>query len=782
MIRNYFKTAWRNLFRNRLVALINIGGLGIGLAVAFIIMAWVVDEMSYNKFHKNLPDIHAVMENIRQGGDVFTTASVPGPLAASLRDEIPEVTYAARVSHSSQQLVSYQDKAISEEGIYAEPDYFRIMTFPAIAGDPLTTLAESNAVVITESTAIKLFGNENPIGKIITLNGQQSVAVGAVIADIPPNSSYNFNVVLPFSLFEKDNSPAISSWNNNFMLTWVQLKPGTDREQLNAKLTALIRDKTDSKTTELFAYPLADLAMHGKFKNGKPAGGRMEMLVMMGALGLFVLVIACANFMNLSTARSERRAKEVGVRKAVGARRKDLVIQFLSEAFLTTFLALIAAVVASKLLLPAWNNLTGKHASLDFSNWKIPAVLLATALITGLISGLYPAFFLSRFRPVKVLKGFVAATRGGAWLRKGLVTFQFIISSFLIVFTMVIYRQVQYGQQLPVGYDQQYLIDIPAKGEMADKFDLFRSILVQQPGIQAVSASSNNMVGINGSSNGFQWPGKAADQDFPIFMTHVHYDWAKTTGVSIVDGRDFSREHGSDTLTCILNQAAVKRMNLKEPVIGTLVDNHKVIGVAADFVYNDVFGSPAPLIVFLGTGKMNHFFVRLDKNADMQQGLSTIEDVFKQVGPGYPFEYRLTEEVYGNKFIGIKSGGQFSSMVGVLAILISCMGLFALSMFIAERRTKEIGIRKVLGASAWRIGLSLSTDFLKPVALAFLITVPLALFVMQKVLSSMEHRITLSWWMFGLAGLMVILLALVIVSFQAVKAAVANPVDSLRDE
>lgn len=782
MIKNYFKVAWRSLFRNRFISLINIGGMGIGLAVAFIILAWVADEMSYNRFHKNLPDIHAVMENIWQGGEVFTTASAPGPLASSLRNEIPEVKYAARVSYSSEQMISYGEKVLSEEGIYAEADYFRIMTFPAIAGNPIAALKESNTIVITESTAKKLFGNENPIGKIITHNNQQSVAVGAVIADIPSNSTYKFNVVLPFSMFEKDNSPAISSWNNNFILTWVQLKPDIDVAQLNTKLTDLIRDKTDSKTTELFAYPLTDIAMHGKFKNGKPEGGRMEMLVMMGALGLFVLAIACANFMNLNTARSEHRAKEVGVRKAVGARRKDLIVQFLSEALLVAFLALIVAIIASKLLLPAWNNLTGKNASLDFSNWKILAVILATALMTGLISGLYPAFFLSHFRPVKVLKGIVSATHGGSLLRKGLVTFQFIISSFLIIFTVVIYKQVQYGQQFPVGYDQQYLIDISAKGDMAAKFDLFRSILLQKPGMQSVSASSSNMVGINSSSNGLQWPGKAADQDFPIFMTHAQYDWAKTTGVSIVDGRDFSREYGNDTLTCILNQAAVRQMQLKEPVIGTVVDNHTVIGIAADFIYNDVFASPAPLIVFHGTGKMNHFFVRLDKHADMQQGLSTIEDAFKQVGPGYPFEYRLTEEVYDDKFTGIRSGGQFSSMVGILAILISCIGLFALSMFIAERRAKEIGIRKVLGASSLKIWLSLSKDFLKPVVLAFLITIPLAFFVMQKVLASMEHYTALSWWVFGITGILVIVLALVVVSYQAIRAAVANPIDSLRDE
>lgn len=781
MFKNYLITAWRNIIRNKFVSLINIIGLGVGLAVAFIIMAWVTDEMGYNNFHKNLPDIYAVMQNVRQGGEVYTTKSVPGPLAASARNEIPEIKFAARVSYSGQHLISYQDKAIYEEGIYAEPDYFRIMTFPAIAGNPVAALKESNAIVITEKTAKKLFGNENPVGKIITYNNQQAVTVEAVIKDIPSNSTYTFGTVLPFSLYEKENS-SLSSWNNIFILTWVQLMPGINVEQFNVKLTKLIREKSENKTAELFAYPLADIAMHGKFKNGKPAGGRMEMLLMMGVLGLFVLVIACVNFMNLSTARSERRAKEVGIRKAVGALRKHLVIQFLSEAFLVTFLSLIAAVIAAQLLLPPFNNLTGKNASLDFSNWKIPATLLATALITGFISGIYPAFFLSRFRPVKVLKGIVAPTQVRSMLRKGLVTFQFVISSFLIIFTFVIYKQIQFGQQFPVGYEQQGLIDIPARGDMGSKFDLLQTILLQQPGVQSVSASSDNMVGINGSSNGFQWPGKTTDQDFPVFITRVQYDWAKTTGIKMVNGRDFSREYGNDSLTCILNQAAVKRMNLKEPVIGTMVDNHKVIGIAADFVYNDVFASPAPLIAFLDTGKANHIFVRMDKNANLQQSLSTIQNAVKRAVPGYPFEYRLTEEVYDNKFTGIQSGGLFSSMVGVLAILISCMGLLALSMFIAERRTKEIGIRKVLGASASTIWLSLSKDFLKPVFLAFIITIPLASFVMQKVLSSMEHHITLSWWIFGVAGLMVILLALIIVSFQAIKAAVANPVNSLRTE
>ena len=782
MIKNYFKIAWRNLIRNKLVSAINIGGLGIGLAVAFIIMAWVTDEVSYNKFHKQLPDIYAIMQNTNQGGEIFTTQSVPGPLAASLRNEIPEVKYAARVSYPNQQLIAAGNKTMYESGIYAEPDYFRIMTFPAIAGDPVSALKETNSIVITESTAKKLFGNEDPMNKVVTQNNRQSFKIGAVIKDVPSNSTYQFDIVLPFSIFEKDNSYSIASWDNNFIVTWTQLKPGANIAGLNTKLTSLIRDKQNSKTGELFAYPLADIALHGKFKNGKPSGGRIEMLIMMGVLGLFVLLIACVNFMNLSTARSERRAREVGVRKTMGALRKNLVVQFLSEAFLITGLALVAGFITARLLLPAFNHLTGKNASLDIGNWKIIVALLAMALITGLLSGIYPALYLSRFRPVKVLKGIITDSRGKSLMRKGLVTFQFVISSFLIIVTLVIHQQVQYGQERSVGYDQQNLIDIPARGDMADKFDLLKNKLLQIPAVQSVSASSDNLVGFNASSNSVQWPGKTDDQNFPVAITHVQYGWTKTTGIKILQGRDFSLEYGSDTLACLLNESAVKKMQLKEPVIGTMVDNHKVIGVTADFIYNNVFASPAPMITFLSEGGLGHFFVRVNNDANWQQSLSAIEQAVKQANPDYPFEYQLTEEVYDRKFTGIRSGGQFSGMVGMLAIIVSCLGLFALSVFIAERRTKEIGIRKVLGASVGNIWVSLSKDFLKPVLLAFVIAAPIASLVMQKMLSTMEYHISLSWWIFAVAGIMVILLALLIVSFQGIKAAMANPVKSLRTE
>lgn len=782
MIRNYFKIAWRNLLKNRTTSFINIGGLSVGLAVAIIIMLWVSDEYSYDKFHAHLPDIYRIMQNEKQGGEIATFQSIPGPLAATLRSEMPEIKYAARVSYPGQQLMNTGDKSLYENGIYAEAEYFKIMSFPAIAGNPETALLETGSVVITERTAKKLFGKEDPMGKVITHNNLHELKVGAVVKDIPTNSSFKFDVALPFAIYEKENSAGINKWDNNSLLTWVELKPGTNLAGLNAKLTKLIRNKRDNKTSELFAYPLADLAMHDKFENGKPEGGRIEMLMMLSILGMFVLLIACINFMNLSTARSEGRAREVGVRKSMGASKKNLIFQFLNEAFLITFLALIAGALIAKLLLPGFNSLTDKNVSFDFSNWKIWVALFATGLITGLLAGSYPAFYLSRFQPVKVLKGVIINNKGGSLLRKGLVTFQFVISIFLIVVTIVVYKQVQHAQARPIGYNQKNLIEIPARGDMADKFNILKNDLLQIPGVKAVSAGSDNLIGFGTTINGFEWPGKMPDQNFPFSITYVQYDWIKTTGLKILDGRDFNPRFGSDSLACLLNESAIKKMGLKGPVIRTMLDKHQVIGVVADFVYNDVFASPGPMVVYLSTSNLNHFFVRLQNNEKWQKNMPRIEEAVKKTNPDYPFEFHLTKEEYLRKFIGIRSGGQFASVVGVLAIIVSCLGLFALSAFVAERRTKEIGIRKVLGASVGSIWLSLSKDFLKPVFLAFIIASPLAALAMQKMLLTMEYHIQLSWWMFAVAGLLAILIAIVTVSFQGVKAALANPVKSLRSE
>ncbi|MEP6673702.1 MAG: ABC transporter permease [Ferruginibacter sp.] len=782
MFKNYFKIAWRNLLKNKTTSFINIGGLSVGLAVAIIIMLWVTDEYSTDKFHKQLPYIYSVMQNEKQEGEIATFQSQPGPLAAALRTAIPEIKYASRVSYPSEQLIKSGEKSLYETGIYAEPEYFNIMSFPALEGNAVTALQDPGSVVITETTAKKIFGNEDAMGKLITHNNIHNLKVGAVLKDIPVNSNLKFDMVLPFSIYEKENSDWINRWDNNSILTWVELNTTANAAAVNKKMTALFRNKSGSTTGEIFAYPLSELAMHGKFKNGKPDGGRIEMLTMLGVLGTFVLLIACINFMNLSTARSERRAREVGVRKSLGASKKNLVFQFLSEAFLMTLFALAAGIILAKILLPGFNNWTGKNVSFNMLNPGTWLLLGIIGFITGLLSGSYPAFFLSRFQPVKVLKGSIAVGRGSSLFRKGLVTFQFVISIFLIIVTIVVSRQVRYAEQRPIGYEQHNLIEIPARGDMIDKFDLVKTGLLQLPGVQSVSAGSDDLISFNGSTNGIEWPGKLKDQDFPIAVTRVQYEWTKTTGLKILQGRDFSPEYGSDTLSCLINEAAVKKMGLKEPVVGTMLDKNKIIGVLADFMYNDPYTAARPLLAFLDKKNTSHFFVRLQDGEKWQNKMGEIEAVVKRSNPNYPFEFHLTEEAYDRKFIGLRSGAEFSSVVGILAIIISCLGLFALSAFVAERRTKEIGIRKVLGASAKSIWVSLSKDFLKPVVLAFILASPLAAFAMQKMLLVMEYHIQLSWWMFAIAGLAAVIIAIITVSFQGVKAAIANPVKSLRTE
>ena len=781
MIKNYFKLAWRSLLKNKMSSTINILGLAIGLATGIIMMLWITDEISYDKFHPNLSSIYQLMQNEQRSDGIHTGSATSGPLASMLRNEMPEIKYAARVGGFGDQLLRVGEKSIYEHGIYAEPDFFRIMHFPVVAGDPVTALKEAGSIVITESTAAKLFGKENPIGKILTHNNIHAFKVGAVIRDIPENSSNRFDVVLPFTIFEQEND-WLNRWDYNALNTWVELKPGAEVAGLNHKLKKLFLQKQNDSTTEAFVYPLADLHLHGSFKNGKPDGGRIELIMMLEIVGMFVLLIACINFMNLATARSEFRAREVGVRKVLGSSRKLIIFQFLSEALLMTFIALLLGIIMAKLFLPVFNSFTEKNISFDFLNFKIWFLLIVIGSFTGLVAGSYPAFFLSSFQPVKVLKGMVTPKKGGSLLRKVLVTFQFMIAVFLIVTTIVIFTQINYVQKRPVGYDQENLIDIPARGDMAGKFDIVKNDLIKIPGVKSVSAGSDDILGFGGATNDLQWPGKRPDQNFMVILTWVQYDWTKTAGLQMVAGRDFSPEYGSDSLACLLNETAVRKMGLKEPVVGTKMGNSTVIGVVKDFMFNNPTGPVGPMYISLGNKNFNHFFVRLTNNEHWQQAISAIEQAVKKTNPNFPFEFHFTKEDYQKRFIQMRSAGYALNIVGGLAIFISCLGLFGLSAFLAERRSKEIGIRKVLGANVTSIWFSLSKDFLKPVFLAFVLAAPLAAFAMQKMLSTMDYHIALSWWIFAFAGLLAISIAAITVSYQGVKAALANPVKSLRAE
>lgn len=784
MLYNYIKLALRNLQRYRLFALLNISGLAISLAAGILVLLWVADDLRYNRFHQNLPALHLVMNNQTQAGVTYTHEALPGPLAATLLAEIPEIKRAVRFSWTGEQLLGAGEKAFYEKGLYAEPDFFTMLSFPALKGNPVEALRDAGSVVITERTARKLFGDEDPLGKTLRHDNLRDLTVAAVIRDVPTASTLQFDVVLPFQIYEKENADWIHTWNNNSLPTWVELQPGTDLAALNQKLKNIVQRKSPDALAHVFAYPLADKHLYGRFKDGKPSGGRIYALMALGLIGVFIVLLACLNFMNLATAQSERRAREVGVRKAIGAQRSLIIGQFLTEAMILAFLGLIFGLFLAQMILPAFNRFSEKNIPMDLSNWQLWAGLAFMGLATGLIAGSYPAFFLSKFQPAQTLGGQTigGGSRRGIF-RKSLVAFQFFVSILLMISTIVIYAQLDYAQKRPLGFDQENLIRLAAQGSMRQKLEVLKNDLLRIPGVHSVSASNNDLIHCGSNTSGISWPGKEPDQDFRVAITTASYDWAQTMGIRMVEGRDFSPAFGSDSSACLLNQTAVRRMGLKNPV-GAMLDHGRpvrVIGVVDDYVYNDPFSNPEPMIVFLSRGELSNFYVRFDNDGKWQERLAAIEHAVKAHNPGYPFEFEFTKAEVQESYKGARSSGQMAFVFGGLAIFISCLGLFGLSAFIAERRKKEMGIRKVLGATTVRVWYILSNEFTRPVLLAFVLAAPLAGWLMQKLLDNFDYRVELAWWMFALAGILALVVALLTVSVQGIRAALASPVESLRN-
>ncbi len=780
MIKNYLILAWRNLVRNRLSSIINIGGLSVGLAVSIVLMLWIERELSVDKFHAHIGNIYRVMVNQQRDEDIHTGNMISGAVAPLLRENMPGLQYIVRTSQDEQQLIRVGDKSLYIQGLYTEPDYFNMMSFPAVAGNPVAALRDAGTVVITEATAQKLFGKEDPMGKVIVHNNVHALKVGAVIRDLPDVSSEHFGMVLPFSLFEKEND-WVKRWDYNALETWVQVKPGVNVAGLNKKLKGIMGQHGE-KTSELFVYPFERMHLHGQFRHGYAQGGKITVVVLMGALGAFVLLLACINFMNLATARSEYRAREVGVRKTLGASRGRIIFQFLGEAFVMTALALLLAVTLAAWFLPIFSRLAHVQLHFDVKNVRVWGSILGIGAMAGLLAGSYPAFFLSSFRPVTVLKGPMVTRKGGSWLRKGLVTFQFMISVFLIIGTLVFYLQVHHLETRPIGSDLSNLIDVPARGDMSNKFELVKNELVKIPGIQSVSGGSDNVIHMGGATDGLGWPNKRPDQNFMVWLTWVSYDWVKTAGVRLAEGRDFSPAYGADTNACLLNQEAVRRMGLKAPVIGTKIGNSTVIGVVENYIFNDPSRDIRPLLINLSRGSMSNILVRLQNDASWHANIERISQAVKKIDPDYPFEFHFIKEDYERDFKEVRAGGALLNIVGGIAITISCLGLFALSAFLTERRTKEIGIRKVLGASVGRVWFLLTREFLGPVLVACVIIIPIALWSLSAILQTMDYRIELSWWIFAAGGLLAIFVAVATVSFQGIRAAVANPVKALRTE
>jgi len=781
MLKSYFTIALRGFLRNKVTSIVNIGGLMLGLTTGIIICLMVVYMFGFDKFHANYKDIHLLEMNQDFAGTIYTGSATPGPLGPALRKEVPGLKYVVRTQQENESLTRYEEKAIYQNSIYAEPNFFRMMTFPSLEGDPVATLREASGVVLTLRAARRLFGVEPALGKTILLNNTHPLKVGAVIRDVPLNSSIQFDLVLPFSLFEKDND-WVNRWDYRSFETWVQLQPDASLPSVNQQMTDLLLKNSSLKKLSLFAYPITRLNLYTNFKDGKPYWGKGYMIMVIAFIAFLTLMIACINYMNLSTAMAEHRAREVGLRKVLGATRQIIIRQFLGEAVLLAIVALILSIGLARLVLPWFAAFAELPLHDQFGNPWIWALLLLIGIFTGLVAGSYPALYLSRFQPVKVLRRLMSIGRKGAALRKGLVTFQFVISIFLVTTTIVVVKQIHYVANRPLGFETSNLVDIGADGDLPGRFDLFKAMVANMPGVLNLTANTSNLIGTGNSQAGLDWPGKRPDQDFIFGAIWVRYDWTKTAGLNLAEGRDFSPDFGTDSSACLINQTAAGKMGLKEPILGTRVGGKTVIGVLRDFVINNAGKATQPLIVYLGQANLNHFLLRLTNDGQWKAHLDEIGKVAKSMNPGYPFTFRFTDEEHQQQFKKDFGVEQLANIFSVMAILISCLGLFGLASFLVEKRTKEISIRKVLGASPTDLWLSLSTEMLKPVFLGFILATPLAAMALSALLTLNDYHIRLSWWIFALAGAGAVVIALATVSYHGLRAARISPARSLQTE
>ncbi|MHC2990248.1 hypothetical protein OB13_01080 [Pontibacter sp. HJ8] len=785
MLINYLKMACRNLMRHKGFSLINISGLALGMTCSILILLWVKDELSINRFHANLDNLYRVMEEQSYpGADNLTVDATPGLLAEALEQDMPEVIHAVRsTTWDWKQLFAYGDKVLKVNGRYTDPEFFEVFTFPLLQGDAKTVLSQPHSVVISETVAKQFFDSpDEAMGKLFKINNTQSYKVTGVMQDVPKNSTMQFDYVMPVE--DWINSPGnewLHEWGNNALRTFLLLQPGTDIAAFNEKIKPFIKKYDKESTTDVFVQPVADMYLYNDFREGKQ--GFIERVRLFSVVAVFILVIACINFMNLATARSAKRAKEVGVRKAIGASKGSLVRQFMVESVMMAFLALFIALNLTGMLLPDFNDLTGKYISLDLTDPTLVLLLLGVALLTGILSGSYPAFFLSSFDPVKVLKGAVKVGNRVSVLREGLVVFQFILSALLIISTLVAYLQLNYIRTKNIGLDRENLVYVPLEGALRDRYDVVKRELENMPGVLHVTASDQLPIMVGNSTGGIEWKGKDPNANILFSVMSVGHDFVETMDVKLLEGRTFSRDFKTDTAAFIINKEAARLMQMQDPVGQWLKWSieGRVIGVIDNFHTTSMHIPARPLVLRLHPDSNNLMFARLDAG-QTGPALAAIEKIVKRHNPAYPFEYHFLDEDFEKMYKAEAIMGQLTKYFAGIAIFISCLGLFGLALFTAEQRKKEIGIRKVMGASVSGIVFMLSKDFLKLVLVANLIALPLSWYLMHNWLNDYAYRTELSWWIFATAFVATLLIAMLTLSFHAVRTALADPVNSLRTE
>ncbi len=785
MFKTNLKIAWRNLLKDRQFTFLNILGLSAGLACALLIFLWVNDELSVDHFFANDDRVCQLLEQRNYEGQTSIADESSGLVSETLKQQVPEIEYASPLAPPEwypQATLSSNDKNIKASGQYAGKDYFNVFSFKLLDGNRSSVLASNSSIVISAGLAQKLFGTtQNLIGKPIQFQHDTTFFVSGVFANPPKNSSQQFDFVLSF-----DYLASVQSWVKQWGATgphnFILLKKSADINAVNRKIANVINANTEDTTRKVFAAKFSNVYLNYSFGNAAKSGGRMEHVKLFSLIALFILVIACINFMNLSTAKASRRLKEIGIKKVVGAERKQLIFQFLSESLLLTLLAGIIALVLAAVLLPAFNTITGKQIDFHLTTNLILS-FVAIIICTGLLAGSYPALYMSRFKPLSILKGKLNTSVAELLSRKGLVVFQFSLSTILIVAVAVIYQQIQFIQNANPGYNKDNIVRIAAEGNLQNNETSFISELQQIPGVTNASYTFHNMVGHNYGDYGLEWPGKDPNEDVFFEGFGVGYNFIETMGMQMEEGRSFSKNYGADSAGIIINEAAAKVMNLKNPV-GTIIqrfgNNMQIIGIVKDFHFESMHEAIKPSYMFLEKG--GGTIVARINQASQKRIISAIEKLYKKYNPGFPFTFNFLDEAYQKQYETETRTSILSKYFAGLAIIISCLGLFGLAAFSTQKRRKEIGIRKVIGASVANITAMLSFDFLKLIVLSLLIAFPVSWWLMNNWLQSFAYRISITPLVFTLAALCVLVITLATISFQSIKAAMANPVKSLRTE
>ncbi|WP_276481431.1 ABC transporter permease [Paraflavitalea pollutisoli] len=791
MLRNYFKVALRNLFKNRSSSIINISGLAAGMTVAILIGLWIFDELSFNKSFPNHDRLAKVWQFVEfSKGEKIPYDVSPILVADELRNKYPDFEAVSVVSQMQEMVVANGEDRFNKKGFYVEPAFADMFSLTMLAGSR-HALRDMNSVLLSRSSAESIFGRVEAVGKVVSLNNQLPVKVAGVYEDFPANTQFaGVQMLAPWALYLANDTyarKAAPDWDENSFQVFAQLKPGVDVDAVSAKIRdmRMKRDDPPAYKPAYFLHPMDKWHLYSSFSNGVNDGGAIRFVWLFGMIGVFVLLLACINFMNLSTARSEKRAREVGIRKAIGSGRRQLIGQFLSESFMVVLVAMLLSVILVQVSLPFFNEVSGKPLRILWQQPLFWALLLAFAVITGLVAGSYPAFYLSSFRPVKVLKGVFKAGPLAALPRKVLVTFQFAVSVLLIIGTVVVFRQLEHARNRPVGYDRGGLFEVSINTtDLRRNLGPLRTDLLASGAVADMSGASCTITGQDGGTTDFSWEGKKPGNTPLVMSNNVTYDFGKTIGWELVQGRDFSRAYVSDSVAIILNEAAVALTGYRQP-IGALVKTggrqYQIVGVVKNIIRESPFSPVKPTFFRLGKG-LSVLNVRLSPSMGVSDAMTRITQVFKQYDPGVPFQPNFVDERFQEKFGDEVRIGKLASCFAVLAIFISCLGLFGLASFVAEKRTKEIGVRKVLGASVFQVWRLLSKEFVVLVLLSLVIAMPVAGYLMQDWLQNYEYRTSLPWWIFGATGVAALLITILTVSFQAIKAALMNPVKSLRSE